>query len=311
MKAMRLADSGATAVLVEENVPQPQPGRGELLIQVHAAGVTSKELLWYPTTHKKSGERRSRAVPGHEFSGVVAAAAKDTPGFDVGQEVYGMNDWFSDGATAEYCITQPSSIAQKPTGLTHIEAASVPIGALTAWQGLFDRARLQAGERVLVHGGAGAVGLFAIQLARFRGAHVVSTASARNLAFVSGLGAEQVFDYQATRFDEKLSEIDVVFDTVGGETLQRSWGVLKPGGRMVTIAADSEYATDERVKQAYFIVEPNHEQLVRIGGLLESGDLRPVVDTVMPIDQASAAFSGGVKERRGRGKLVATLPPGT
>ena len=112
MKAMRLADSAATAALVEENIPQPQPGRGELLIQVHAVGVTSKELLWYPTTHKKSGERRSGAVPGHEFSGVVAAVAKDTPGFDVGQEVYGMNDWFSDGATAEYCITQPSSIAQ-------------------------------------------------------------------------------------------------------------------------------------------------------------------------------------------------------
>src|SRR5262249_59228256 len=114
-------------------------------------------------------------------------------------------------------------------GLRHMEAASVRIGALTAWQGLFDRARLEAGERVLVHGGAGAVGLFAIQLARFRGAHVVATASARNLAFVSGLGAEQVFDYQATRFDEKLSEIDVEFDTVGGETLQRSWVVHKPG----------------------------------------------------------------------------------
>ena len=304
MKAMRLADSGATAVLVEENVPQPQPGRGELLIQVHAVGVTSKELLWYPTTHKKSGERRSRAVPGHEFSGVVAAAAKDTPGFDVGQEVYGMNDWFSDGATAEYCITQPSSIAQKPTGLTHIEAASVPIGALTAWQGLFDRARLQAGERVLVHGGAGAVGLFAIQLARFRGAHVVSTASARNLAFVSGLGAEQVFDYQATRFDEKLSEIDVVFDTVGGETLQRSWGVLKPGGRMITIAAESEATADDRVKQAFFIVEPNHEQLTRIGKLLETRRLQTVVDAVLPLAQASVAYTGEVKERRGRGKLV-------
>ncbi|HXV83480.1 MAG TPA: NADP-dependent oxidoreductase [Candidatus Binatia bacterium] len=228
MKAMCLADSGATAVLVEENVPQPQPGRGELLIQVHAAGVTSKGLLCYPTTHKKSGERRSRAVPGHEFSGVVAAVGKDTASFDVGQEVYGMNDWFSDGATAEYCITQPSSIAPKPMGLTHVEAASVPIGALTAWQGLFDRARLQAGERVLVQGGAGAVGLFAIQLSRFHDAHVVSTASARNLAFVSGLGAEQVFDYQATRFDEKLSEIDVVFDTVGGETLQRSGGCSSP-----------------------------------------------------------------------------------
>src|SRR5215475_3495201 len=189
MKVMCLADSGATAVLAEESVPQPQPGRGELLIQVHAAGVTSKELLWYPTTHTKSGERRSRAVPGHEFSGVIAAIGEDTAGFEIGQEVYGMNDWFSDGAMAEYCITQPSSIAQKPTSLTHIEAASVPIGALTAWQGLFERARLEAGERVLVHGGAGAVGVFAIQLARFRGAHVVSTASARNLAFVAGLGA--------------------------------------------------------------------------------------------------------------------------
>src|SRR5215475_4761284 len=146
MKAMCLADSGATAVLVEESVPQPQPGRGELLIQVHAAGVTSKELLWYPTTHKKSGERRSRAVPGHEFSGVVAAADKDTAGFDVGQEVYGMNDWFSDGGTAEYCITQPTSIAPKPTGLTHIEAASVPIGALTGVAGAF-RSREAPGWR--------------------------------------------------------------------------------------------------------------------------------------------------------------------
>src|SRR5262245_11259880 len=304
MKAMRLADSGATAVLVEENVPQPQPGRGELLIQVHAAGVTSKELLWYPTTHKKSGDRRSGAVPGHEFSGVVAAVGKDTASFDVGQEVYGMNDWFSDGATAEYCITQASSIAQKPGGLTHIEAASVPIGALTAWQGLFDRARLQAGERVLVHGGAGTVGLFAIQLARSRGAHVVSTASARNLAFVSDLGAEQVFDYQATRFDEKLSEIDVVFDTVGGETLQRSRGVLKPGGRMITIAAESEATADGRVKQAFFIVEPNHEQLTRIGKLLETRRLQPVVVAALPRAQASVAYTGEVKARRGRGKLV-------
>jgi NADPH:quinone reductase-like Zn-dependent oxidoreductase len=309
MKAMRLADSGATVVLVEENVPQPQPGRGELLIQVHAAGVTSKELLWYPTTHKKSGERRSRAVPGHEFSGVVAAVGEDTASFDVGQEVYGMNDWFSDGATAEYCITQPSSIAQKPTDLTHVEAASVPIGALTAWQGLFDRARLQAGERVLVHGGAGTVGLFAIQLARFRGAHVVSTASARNLAFVSDLGAEQVFDYQATRFDEKLSEIDVVFDTVGGETLQRSWGVLKPGGRMITIAAESEATADDRVKQAFFIVEPNHEQLTRIGNLLETRRLQTVVDAVLPLAHASVAYTGEVKERRGRGKLVIAVLP--
>jgi NADPH:quinone reductase-like Zn-dependent oxidoreductase len=307
MKAMRLADSGATAVLVEENVPQPQPGRGELLIQVHAAGVTPTELLWYTTTHKKNGEKRSRAVPGHEFSGVVAAVGEDTAGFAISDEVYGMNNWFADGAMAEYCITQPNSVAPKPRRLTHVEAASVPIGALTAWQGLFDRARLQAEEHVLVHGGAGAVGIFAIQLARFRGAHVTTTASARNLELVSQLGAERAIDYRAVRFEESVAGMDVVFDTVGGETLKRSWGVLKPGGRMITIAADSETTTDNRVKQAFFIVEPNHEQLIHIGDLLASSDLRPVVDAVLPLTQASAAYTGEIRERRGRGKLVVSV----
>ena len=309
MKALRLSDSAKPIALVEDNMPQPEPRAGELLVQVFAAGVTSKELLWYPTTHNKNGEPRSRAVPGHEFSGVIAAAGEDTAGFDIGQEVYGMNDWFADGAMAEFCITQPSSIARKPSSLTHVEAASVPIGALTAWQGLFDRARLQAGDRVLVHGGAGAVGLFAIQLARIHGAHVTTTASSRNHAFMVQLGVEQVLDYHAVRFEEQVREIDVVFDTVGGETLQRSWGVLKPGGRMITIAADSEATTDERVKQAFFIVEPNHEQLTRIGQMLDAGDLRTIVDAVVPLAQASAVYTGTVQQRSGRGKLVVVVPP--
>src|SRR5262245_44348145 len=245
MRIMRLSDSAQSSELVEEHIPQPQPQRGELLVRVYAAGVTSKELVWYPTTHNKEGGRRNRAVPGHEFSGVIAAVGEDTVGFEVGQEVYGMNDWFTDGALAEYCITQPTSVAQKPSRLTHVEAATVPISALTAWQGLFDRARLKSGEHVLVHGGAGAVGIFAIQLARFRGAHVTTTASARNHAFVAQLGAAQVIDYRAVRFEDNIRDIDVVFDTVGGDTLQRSWAVLKPGGRMITIAADSEYTTDD------------------------------------------------------------------
>jgi NADPH:quinone reductase-like Zn-dependent oxidoreductase len=231
----------------------------------------------------------------------------DTVGFDTGQEVYGMNDWFADGAMAEYCITQPTSVAQKPPSLTHVEAATVPIGALTAWQGLFDRARLQAGERVLVHGGAGAVGVFAIQLARLRGAQVTATASARNLAFVSQLGAAQVIDYRAVRFEDNVRDIDVIFDAVGGETLQRSWAVLKPSGRMITIAADSEYTTDDRVKQAFFIVEPNHTQLTQIGSLLEAGDLQPVVDAVLPLTRASEAYTGEVRQRRGCGKVVVAV----
>jgi NADPH:quinone reductase-like Zn-dependent oxidoreductase len=232
---------------------------------------------------------------------------EDTAGFEIGQEVYGMNDWFSDGALAEYCITQPNSVAPKPRRLTHVEAASVPIGALTAWQGLFDRGRLQRGEHVLVHGGAGAVGIFAIQLARFRGAHVTTTTSARNLEFVSALGAEQVIDYGAVRFEEMVSGIDIVFDTVGGETLERSWSVLKPGGRMITIAANAEGTTNDRVKQAFFIVEPNRDQLTQVGNLLEAGDIHPVVDAVLPLAQASAAFMGEVKRRRGRGKIVVSV----
>jgi NADPH:quinone reductase-like Zn-dependent oxidoreductase len=250
---------------------------------------------------------RRRAVPGHEFSGVIAALGEETAGFQIGQEIYGMNDWFTDGAMAEYCIASPSGLAAKPTRLTHVQAASVPIGALTAWQGLFDRAKLQAGQHVLVHGGAGAVGHFALQLARRHGAHVTATASARNLGFVSGLGAERVIDYRAVRFEETISGMDVVFDTVGGETLQRSWSVLKPSGRMITVAADAEAASDERVKQAFFIVEANHEQLTQISELLNAGELHPVVDAVLPLGQAAAAYTGEVQSRLGYGKMVVAV----
>lgn len=307
MRVARLSDAAQASVVVDDSVPRPQPRPGELLVRVHAAGVTPTELIWYTTTHAKDGSRRSRAILGHEFSGVVAAVGRETIGFEVGQDVYGMNDWFADGAIAEYCLTHPSSVAGKPTRLTHVEAASVPIGALTAWQGLFDRAKLQAGEHVLVHGGAGGVGLFAIQLARFHGARTTATASARNLDFVARLGADRVIDYRAVPFEDEVSSVDVVFDTVGGDTLQRSWGVLQPGGRMVTIAADSEMTTDPRVKQAFFIVEPNREQLIRVGDLLESGALRPVVDAVIPLTRAPEAYGGRMGERRGRGKLVVAV----
>lgn len=311
MRVARLSDFAQTSVVIEENVPQPQPQPGELLVRIHAAGVTPTELLWYTTTHTRDGAKRSRAILGHEFSGVIAAVGGETVGFTIGQDVYGMNDWFADGAMAEYCLAQPRGVAHKPPHLTHAEAASIPIGALTAWQGLVDRARLQAEEHVLVHGGAGAVGIFAIQLARWRGARVTATASARNIDFVRTLGAEEVIDYRATRFEETVSGVDVVFDAVGGDTLERSWGVLTPGGRMITIAADGETSTDHRVQQAFFIVEPNQEQLIRVGELLESGDLRPVVDTVIPLARASEAYRGAVGERRGQGKVVVTVAPAT
>ena len=307
MRIFRLTESSEMPLLAEGEEAQPRPGRGEVLIRVLAAGVTPTEVHWYPTTHRRDGTKRSGAVPSHEFSGIVAALGEDAAGFEPGQEVYGMNDWFAEGAMAEYCLTQPSFIACKPAGLSHAEAASVPIGALTAWQGLYERARLQAGERILVHGGAGSVGMFAVQLARLRGAEVIATASARNLGFVSQLGAQAVIDYRAARFEESAGQVDVVFDTVGAETLERSWSVLKPGGRMVTVAANAEGATDDRVKQAFFIVEPKSAQLTEIGALLQAGRLRTLVDAVTPFAEAMAAYTRPAPGSLGRGKLVVAM----
>ena len=305
MKAMQVnnkADQGPVLIPVE--LQKPEPGSGEILIHVHAAGVTPTELLWYPTTHAKSGTARVRAVPGHEFSGVIMAIGKDVQDFEAGDEVYGMNDWFADGATAEYCITLPQNIARKPATLSHEAAASVPIGALTSWQGLIDRAKLKAGERILVHGGAGAVGLYAVQLAHIRGARVITTVSARDIDFVKQLGADEAIDYKASTFEKTVREIDVVFDAVGGRTLERSWGVLRPNGRMVTIAADSEGTADERVKNAFFIVEPNRKQLVEIAKQLDAGHLKAFVKATIPLNEASAAYSGAVGDKNGYGKIV-------
>jgi len=303
---MCLAGVTATSLLVETEIPQPKPQPGEVLVRVHAAGVTPTELQWYPTSQTAAGGERKGAVPSHEFSGDIAEVGEGVDRFTIGQQIYGMNDWFADGALAEYCVTRADSIAPKPQRLSHAEAASVPIGALTAWQGLFDRAKLQRGERVLVQGGAGAVGVFAIQLAHSRGADVTATASAHNVEFVKGLGAARVLDYKAVKFEDEVRDIDVVFDTVGGETLQRSWNVLRPNGRMVTIAAGGEATRDERTKAAFFIVEASQPQLVEIARLIDADELRPFVDAVVPFRDAEKAFAGTV-ERKGRGKLVVSV----
>jgi NADPH:quinone reductase-like Zn-dependent oxidoreductase len=308
MKAMQVNEADRQPRLIPVELPRPEPGSGEILVQVHAAGVTPAELFWYPTTHTKSGTARLRAVPGHEFSGVIASIGKDVENFEVGDEVYGMNDWFADGATAEFCITLSQNIAPKPATLSHEAAASVPISALTAWQGLFDRAKLQRGERVLAHGGAGAVGLYAVQLAHNCGAYVIATVSTEGVDFVKRLGADETINHKASRFEKVVGGVDVVFDTVGGDTLERSWGVLKPGGRMVTVASDNEGAGDRRVKDAFFIVEPNQKQLVEIGKQLDAGDLRAFVKATVALNDASAAYSREVRGNGGYGKIVIAVP---
>jgi NADPH:quinone reductase-like Zn-dependent oxidoreductase len=216
MRAYRLDNSAASSALVAADLPRLQPKRGEVLIHVGAAGVTTTELSRYPTTHTKSGKDRAGAVPSHEFSGTVAALGDGVEEFALGQRVFGMNDWYSDGALAEYCVAPSSALAVKPARLSHAEAASVPIPALTAWQGLMDQAKVGKGDCVLVHGAAGAVGIFAVQIACLGGARISATASAANAVFVTGLGAEQVIDYRSLRFETVAEPVDAVFDTVGG-----------------------------------------------------------------------------------------------
>jgi NADPH:quinone reductase-like Zn-dependent oxidoreductase len=249
---------------------------------------------------RDGGPRPLPIIPGHEFSGEVAALGEGVTAVGVGEPVYGMNDWFGDGAQAEYCLARAADVARKPASVDHAHAAVTPISALTAWQGLFERARLAAGQHVLIHGAAGGVGGFAVQLARRRGVRVTATAAAGNLDFVRGLGADEVIDYRAERFEERVRGVDAVFDTVGGDTLRRSWGVLKPGGRLVTIAASEEGSQDERTRSAFFIVEPRRAELEEVARLIDSGEVRPVVGAEFPLADALLAY----RHKPARGKVV-------
>jgi NADPH:quinone reductase-like Zn-dependent oxidoreductase len=307
MKAICLRSRGGPEAFAYEEAPQPRPGEGEVLVRVHAAGVIPTELSWVPTWTTPAGEPRPLPViPGHEFSGEIVALGAGVGDVSVGDLVYGLNDWYRDGASAEYCVGRVADLARKPSSVDHVHAAATPISALTAWQGLIERAGLAAGQRVLIHGAAGGVGTFAVQLARWRGARVTGTASAGNLDFVRSLGADEAIDYRAERFEDAVRDVDVVFDTVGGPTLARSWGVLKPGGKLVTIAASEERTTDERTRAAFFIVEPSRTQLAEIARLIDGGVLRPVVDAVFPLAEARRAY----EHKPVRGKVVLRVVDG-
>ena len=301
MKAIRLHQVGGPESLRYEDAPNPTPMDNQVLVRVHAAAVTPTEFAWHPTFHvRDGGTRPCPIVLGHEFSGVVAAIGWACTGVRVGDPVYGLSDWFVDGAQAEYCLTVPDSIAPKPAALDHAQAAAVPISALTAWQALVDRASVSEGKRVLVHGAAGGVGSFAVQLARHKKAYVIATASAANVDFVTELGADKVIDYRTTRFETIVRDVDVVLDTVGGETRDRSWGTLGKGGRLVTIAADAERFTQPRVRDAFFIVEPNRAQLIEISRLIDAGVIRAIVGAVFPMENFRQAY----EQKPLRGKNV-------
>ena len=271
--------------LVYEEVETPRPGPREALVRVRAAAITRDELDW--------PAERLPAIPSYELSGVVVAGDGVSPGGDV----YALADFERDGAAAEYAVVPSELLAPKPQSLSHVESAAIPLAGLSAWQGLFDHGRLVAGERVLIHGAAGGVGSFAVQLARSRGAHVIGTASTGGVETARALGAHEVVDSTTTRFEEEVDPVDLVFDTAGGELLRRSPAILRGGGRLVSVA--EEPGGDG----AYFVVEPNREQLVELAGLADRGELRPLVDSVFPLNEAPAAFARSMEPGK-RGKVI-------
>ena len=229
MKAIRIHRKGGPEALVYEDAPLPALRPGDALVRVHAAGISPAEFTWriYETP---DGRSRLPKIPSHEISGVVAAVEPDVRDVEVGDAVYGLTDFFRDGGAAEYVAARAADLAPKPRTLDHATAATVPLSGLTAWQALFDHSRLARGQRVLIHGAAGGVGSFAVQLARWRGAHVVATASGVDLGFVRELGADEVVDYRAAQFATLERDVDLVLDTVGGTVTDRYWSVRGRAG---------------------------------------------------------------------------------
>lgn len=305
MNAVRLHTRGGPEHLVYEEAPKPSPGPGDALVRVHACAITPTELTWGTTYTTSAGASRLPTIPGHEVSGVVEALGTGTAGPPVGTAVYARIDFWRDGALAEYVLVRADDLAPKPASQSHVAAAAVPLSALTAWQAFFDHAKLTRGQRVLIHAAAGGVGTFAVQLAHWCGAHVIGTARAANAGFLRELGADEVIDYSSFRFEDVVRDVDVVLDNVGGDTLERSWGVVKQGGVLVTVADSVPAGKAEQygIRAVEFIVEPSRTEISEIARLIDAGDLRPIIAATFPLSQARQAFELGLRGHT-RGKIV-------
>ncbi len=308
MKAIRIHGRGGPDHLVYDEVPKPHPGPGEVLVRVAAAAIIVTELQWDETYQTAAGEPRPLPIPGRDLSGVVAEVGAGITEVAVGDAVYARLADDRDGAEAEYALVVPSELAPKPHTLDDVQAAAVPLSALTAWQALFIHAQVSKGQRVLIHGAAGGVGTYAVQFAHWAGAQVLATASARDIDFVRDLGADQIIDYATTRFEDVAHDVDVVFDVVGGDTLTRSWQVVRERGVLVSIVSPrpTNQALRPEVRFVWFIVEPSGEQLRQIGSLIDAGLVRPIVDQVFPLAEARRAYEAGLHGHP-RGKIVLTI----
>jgi NADPH:quinone reductase-like Zn-dependent oxidoreductase len=303
MKAIRIHNYGGPEVLRYEVVAVPTPDRGELLIKVQAVSVNPLDYKTRAGCLKNFFPHTLPFIPGWDASGIVEAVGSDVTKLKRGDEVYTKTN--HDGTYAEYAIVNETEAAIKPKSVDHIYAAAIPLAALTAWQALFEKGQLAAGQKVLIHAAAGGVGSFAVQFAKWKGAHVIGTASAKNQAFLRELGTDEPIDYEKTRFDDVVDSADVVFDTVGGDTLERSWRVLNKGGRLISIVQPpaAELAAKYGVHAEMLAMQPNSAQLAEIAKLVDSGQVKVIVERVLPLSEARQAHELSEKGHT-RGKIV-------
>jgi NADPH:quinone reductase-like Zn-dependent oxidoreductase len=290
MKAVCIHSFGGPEVLKVENIEIPQPKDDEVLIKVHAASVNPVDYKIRAGQYPPVKQQQLPKVLGRDVSGTIQKCGRGVQNFSEGDAVFAMLDGGS-GGYAEYVTVKADACSRKPERLDYSAAAAVPLAGLTAWQGLFDEGNLHAGQRVLIHGGAGGVGHFAIQFAKAKGATVCTTVSTHDVEFARSLGADEVVDYKSERFEEKLHDVDLVFDLVAGDTQERSWAVLKDGGTMIsTLAKPSEIkAREHHARATNYVAHPDGGELTEIARLIDAGKVRPYVVASYPLDNAAEA----------------------
>ncbi|MFJ5138882.1 NADP-dependent oxidoreductase [Streptomyces sp. NPDC088707] len=333
MKAFLIEKYGDQSAVRAAEMPAPEPGADDVLVKMHAASVNPLDFKIRDGDFKMILPYRLPLVLGNDLAGVVVQIGPSVTRFAVGDEVYARPDKNRIGTFAELITVHQDDLAPKPAGLTMAEAASLPLVALTSWQALVEKAQVQPGQKVLIHAGSGGVGTIAVQLARHLGAHVATTASAANAELVKELGADVVVDYRNQDFEELLDDYDVVLDTLGGETLEKSLRVLKPGGKAISIAGppDAAFARElganlvlrqvmnalslktrrhakrHGVTYSFLFMRADGDQLRELTRLVEAGEIRPVVDRVFPFDQTCEAMEYAEKGRAKAGKVVVAM----
>jgi NADPH:quinone reductase-like Zn-dependent oxidoreductase len=310
MKAVRAHTRGGPEALRYEDAPVPEVGASEVLVEVHAAAVTPGELAWDETWQSADGADRTPVIPSHEFSGVIAQVGEDVSSLTPGNQVYGLIDFNHDGAAAEFVSLPQEAVVPRPVRLSHVESAALPLAALTAWQALSDHARLQPGERAFIQGGAGGVGSLAVQFAKALGAEVTATASEDDEPLVKTLGADRVVRSVSAALSPGEPLFDVLLNTFGGPVPEESYGLVRPGGRLVTLAEPPDQSMTERhaIQGIFFIVASDRDELRRIADVAEQGELRTVIARTLPLADAAIAYGPPPAPRR-PGKTVLVVRP--